>query len=111
MGKDKDAYNPDKERPGYGISHPSYAPVHRRSEPGDVYEKQVLSDEVILKEVGKRLAAAEALDATRLTVNVASGEVTISGAVRNETERKKVEELARNTPDVVGVENTVTIEP
>lgn len=111
MGKDNDDYNPDKERPGYGISHSNYAPVHRRSDPGGVYEKQTLPDEAIMREVGKRLSDAKSVDAARVTVEVSNGEVTINGAVGSEDERKQVEEVVRGTPDVASIENNLTIEP
>ncbi|MDP1628188.1 BON domain-containing protein [Parvibaculum sp.] len=111
MGKNNDDYNPDKERPGYGISHSNYAPVHRKSDPGGGYEKQTLPDEAIMREVGKRLSGARSVDATRITVEVSNGDVTINGAVRSEDEREQVEEAVRGTPDVASIENNLTIEP
>lgn len=107
MGKDDENFNPDKERPGYGISHPNYAPVHRRSDPAGMYEKQKRSDEQISNEIGKRLAEIPTLDVTRIRIEVASGDVTINGTVRSAAELALVEEIVCGTPEVSACENNL----
>lgn len=108
MGKD-DRYNPDKERPGYGISHPTYDAAHRRPFPGALFSGQKRDDESIAKEIGRKLAAVEGLDASEISVRVSCGEVTVEGVVKNEGERTLVEDVACNTPGVSDCQNNLRV--
>lgn len=109
MGKDDENFNPDKERPGYGISHSNYAPVHRKSDPGGLYEKQRAPDERISREINKRLSAVPTLDASEVRVEVSCGEAMIDGIVRNDEQRRLVEEIVCGTPEISACENNLRI--
>lgn len=109
MGKKDDPYNPDKERPGYGISHPNYAAAHRHSYPGAPFEELKVSDRRILAEVGKRLAAAGNLDLTLVRVEISCGEATIDGRVTSAVERALVEEIVCGVPGITACQNNLRI--
>ncbi|MEQ8327381.1 BON domain-containing protein [Parvibaculum sp.] len=109
MGKDDDPYNPDKERPGYGISHPNYAAAHRHSYPGAPFEEPKVSDRRILAEVGKRLEAAGNLDLTLIRVDVSCGEATIDGGVTSEAEVALVEEIVCGVPGITACQNNLRV--
>lgn len=106
MGKD-DRYNPDKERPGYGISHPTYDAAHRHTFPGAFFEGQERDDGTIAEEINRKLAAVEGVDVSEIDVRVSCGEVTVEGVVKTEEERVLVEDIACNTPGVSDCQNNL----
>lgn len=109
MNKDDDNYNPDKERPGYGISHPNYGAAHRNPFPGSLFGEQKRSDERIAEEITRKLDASSSFDSSRLSVKVACGEVTLDGKVAGEKEWTLAEEIARNTPGVADCQNNLRL--
>lgn len=111
MGKEKENYNPDKERPGYGISNTDYESVHGEEDGGLPNPKEPASAGTVQHEVEKRLIDAAGLDSSGIAVAVSGGNVRISGVVQTDAERKLAEEAASSTPNVVRVENDLTIEP
>lgn len=109
MNKDDDNYNPDKERPGYGISHPNYGAAHRNPYPGSLFDKQERSDEQIAKEITRKLEESGSFDASQISVKVASGEVTLDGKVESEEERSLADEIACQTPGVADCQNNLRL--
>lgn len=109
MAKDDDSYNPDKERPGYGISHPNYDSAHRHPFKGSLFHNQERSDEGIAEEIARKLDAAEGVDAAQIEVKVSCGEVTLDGVVQTEEERQLVDDIACKTPGVADCQNNLRI--
>lgn len=109
MADEDDPYNPDKERPGYGISHPNYAAAHRHSYPGAPFDEPEIPDRKILQEIGKRLASAEGVDPTIFRVEMSCGEATIEGCARSEAEAARIEKLICETPGIAACRNNLRI--
>ena len=69
------------------------------------------SDDAIAKDIQNKLAAdAETKDA-QVDVAVKDGKVTLSGKVSTPAAQQKVEQIAREEPEIAGVDDQTTIEP
>jgi len=68
------------------------------------------SDERIREEVCDRLTQHGQLDASNLMVQVAQGEVTLSGAVDNRQARRMAEETAESVPGVQNIRNEIKVQ-
>ena len=67
------------------------------------------SDDTIAKDIQNKLAADPATKDAQVNVAVKDGKVTLSGKVSTPTAQQKVEQIAREEPEVAGVENQTTI--
>jgi hypothetical protein len=68
-------------------------------------------DDAVAKDIQNKLAAdAETKDA-QVNVAVKDGKVTLSGKVRTPSAQQKVEQIAREEPEIAGVDDQTTIEP
>jgi osmotically-inducible protein OsmY len=68
------------------------------------------SDHRIQEDVNDRLTDDHFLDATHIDVNVAGGEVTLSGTVTNRTDKRRAEDLADEVSGVKHVQNNLRIQ-
>lgn len=67
------------------------------------------SDDRILEDVCDRLTDAADVDASEIEVNVANGEVTLSGTVRGRGEKRRSEDLAESIAGVRDVHNNLRV--
>jgi osmotically-inducible protein OsmY len=67
------------------------------------------SDERIREDVCDRLTDAADIDASEIEVNVANGEVTLSGTVRGRDEKRRSEDLAESIGGVRDVHNNLRV--
>jgi osmotically-inducible protein OsmY len=69
------------------------------------------TDPTLFRSVQRRLLDDEQLDDLAIAVQVTQGVVTLQGVVPDEDNRAYAEELARETPGVVNVENRIEVIP
>jgi osmotically-inducible protein OsmY len=72
---------------------------------------QYVDDSGITARVKAKFAEDKTVAATRISVETLNGVVQLSGFARSEAERDRAVELARATPDVKGVRNSIIIAP
>jgi len=68
------------------------------------------SDDSLYDQVRLKLTADPAVNGGALTVEVKNGVVTVSGRVRTEKGRQKIDKIVRKVKGVKGVENKVTVD-
>jgi osmotically-inducible protein OsmY len=68
------------------------------------------SDERIKEQVSDRLMDDDDIDATEITVEVKSGEVTLTGTVNTREEKRAAEDAAERTPGVRDVQNHLRVQ-
>jgi hypothetical protein len=69
------------------------------------------SDDAIAKDIQNKLAADSETKDAQVNVAVKDAKVTLSGKVSTPAAQKKVEEIAREEPDIAGVDDQTTTEP
>jgi LysM repeat protein len=69
------------------------------------------SDDAIAKDIQQKLAADSDTKDAQVDVAVKDGKVTLSGKVSTPSAQKKVEQIAREEPEIAGVDDQTTIEP
>ena len=67
------------------------------------------TDATLFRSVQRRILDDPKLDDLAVSVQVAKGVITLQGAVPDEDARARAEEVARETPGVVNVENRVEV--
>lgn len=72
---------------------------------------QAVDDTAITTKVKSKLATDSETSAMKISVDTKNGVVTLSGTVDADTEKKKAEQLARNTDGVKQVANNIKVEP
>lgn len=87
---------------GYGYSGSSW---HRGRGPRG-YRR---SDERIREDINDRLSDRPDLDASNVEVNVANGEVTLTGNVNNRRDKRLAEDISENVSGVQNVENRLRV--
>lgn len=70
---------------------------------------QVIDDATITTKVKGKIFGDSILEGFAISVKTFEGEVTLTGAVENENQRKRAEELARSTSGVRKVNNLIKI--
>ncbi len=68
------------------------------------------SDDAIAKDIQQKLAADSDTKDAQVDVAVKDGKVTLSGKVSTPSAQKKVEQIAREEPEIAGVDDQTTIE-
>jgi osmotically-inducible protein OsmY len=69
------------------------------------------TDAALFRSVQRRLLDDEELDEVAVAVQVTKGVVTLLGTVPDEDDRARAEEVTRETPGVVTVENRIEVAP
>ena len=69
------------------------------------------SDDAIAKDIQNKLAADSETKDAQVDVAVKDGKVTLSGKVSTPAAQQKVEQIAREEPEIAGVDDQTTIEP
>jgi osmotically-inducible protein OsmY len=69
------------------------------------------SDDRVKEDINDRLSDDWYLDATEIEVNVLNGEVTLTGAVMNRTDKRRAEDIADSVSGVTNVENRLRVSP
>ena len=69
------------------------------------------SDDAIAKDIQNKLAADSETKDAQVNVAVKDGKVTLSGKVSTPAVQQKVEQIAREEPDIAGVDDQTTTEP
>lgn len=82
-----------------------------RSHRGRGPRNYIRSDERIQEDVSERLADDPFVDASEIEVQVASGEVTLSGFVTRREERRRAEDLVEQVLGVRHVQNNIRVQP
>lgn len=102
FGNDED----DSRRGRHQPEADRWGESHRGRGPGD-YRR---SDERIREDVNDRLTDDHRLDARRISVRVAEGEVTLDGSVPNRASKRRAEDLADAISGVKHVQNNLRID-
>ena len=68
-------------------------------------------DDAIAKDIQNKLATDPETNDAQVNVAVKDGKVTLSGKVGTPAARQKVEQIAREEPEIAGVDDQTTIEP
>lgn len=82
-----------------------------RSHRGRGPKNYARSDERIREDVNDRLTDDPWVDASEIEVQVASGEVTLSGAVNRREDRRRAEDIAEQVLGVRHVQNNIRVQP
>jgi hypothetical protein len=69
------------------------------------------SDDAIAKDIQNKLAADSETRDAQVNVAVKDGKVTLSGKISTPSAQQKVEQIAREEPEIAGVDDQTTIEP
>ncbi len=69
------------------------------------------SDDAIAKDIQNKLAADSETKDAQVNVAVKDGKVTLTGKVSTPAVQQKVEQIAREEPDIAGVDDQTTTEP
>ena len=69
------------------------------------------SDDTIAKDIQNKVAADSETKDAQVDVAVKDGKVTLSGKVSTPAAQQKVEQIAREEPEIAGVDDQTTIEP
>jgi hypothetical protein len=69
------------------------------------------SDDAIAKDIQNKLAADSETKDAQVNVAVKDGKVTLTGRVSTPAVQQKVEQIAREEPDIAGVDDQTTTEP
>lgn len=69
------------------------------------------SDDAIAKDIQNKLAADSETKDAQVNVAVKDGKVTLTGKVSTPAAQQKVEQIAREEPDIAGVDDQTTTEP
>jgi hypothetical protein len=69
------------------------------------------SDDQIAKDIQDKVAADPETKGSQVTVAAKDGKVTVSGNVKSPTVQRKVEEIAREEPGEVAVDNQTQVDP
>jgi hyperosmotically inducible periplasmic protein len=72
---------------------------------------QAVDDSTLTAKVKTKLATDSQTSAIKIGVDTNGGVVTLSGTVPTDTEKKKAEELAKNTDGVKRVLNKISVDP
>lgn len=70
---------------------------------------EVIDDSVITTKVKSSLLTEKGIDSTDISVKTDNGRVLLSGFVKNETQRSRAEQVARNTNGVRAVANKLEL--
>lgn len=72
---------------------------------------QVIDDAAITTEVKAKLLAEGILKGLAISVSTFEGNVTLTGSVQNQTQKKKAEEIAKGVKGVKKIGNLLEIRP
>ncbi len=105
------AYTGGGSQPAYGwTSNQSSGSVGRsESHFGKGPKGYQRSDERIREEVSDQLTFDHSIDASELTVEVKSGQVTLSGSVRDREQKRRAEDIAERVMGVTDVTNNLRV--
>jgi hypothetical protein len=92
----------------YEGANPYFEPPRRRANGGP--SKVQRQDQRIYEDVCERLADDDRIDASEIDVNVANGEVTLSGKVRSRNAKRRATFVIENVLGVKDVHNNVRVE-
>lgn len=67
------------------------------------------SDERLTEDINERLTYDDHIDASDVSVSVASGEATLSGTVNTRYEKRRAEDLADDVPGIMHVQNNLRV--
>lgn len=67
------------------------------------------SDERLTEDINERLTYDDDIDASDVSVNVASGEATLTGTVNSRSEKRRAEDLADDVPGITHVQNNLRV--
>jgi hyperosmotically inducible protein len=76
---------------------------------GDQEPSEYVDDAALTARVKAALLDDEQVKGTTFNVDVYQGKVTLSGVTKSEAERRKAEQIARQTPGVKSVENSIRL--
>ncbi len=85
-------------------------PAPERDEPGVVIAPETEADRAIRRELTRALAEDPQLKDRSISFLVTNGDVSVSGTVENEQERRRINDLAMNLDGVKSVANALRIE-
>jgi osmotically-inducible protein OsmY len=90
----------------------SQAEVHATPTPApQIAEPESESDQTIRRALRAAIDEDAALKNRAITFSIDEGDITVSGTVRTETERQKINELAMQISGVKSVANAVRVSP
>ena len=69
------------------------------------------SDEVIAKNIQQKITADPETKDLPVTVTAKAGKVTLSGTVKTQTARQKLEQIASNEPGATGLDDLTAVQP
>lgn len=69
------------------------------------------ADERICEDINDRLTDDAWIDASEIEVQVANGEVTLTGVVGDRTDKRRAEDIAEQVPGVKHVQNNLRVQP
>jgi len=90
---------------GYGPGRQPNGGGFRGKGPKD-YQR---SDERLTEDINERLTYDDEVDASEISVAVASGEATLSGTVGTRREKRRAEDLADDVPGITHVQNNLRV--
>jgi hypothetical protein len=97
-----------REEPPFGMT--SYPRYFKKSFAGRGPKDYQRSDERITEDINERLTQDHHVDATEITVETRSGEVTLRGTVSDRESKRRAEEIAESCSGVKDVQNQLRIQ-
>jgi hypothetical protein len=104
---DEGTYNPKNQMAAYGPNdRKSLSEINFTGKGPRSYKR---SDKRVLEDVNDRLYLDPYIDASDIEVDIADGDVTLKGTVKDRGAKKRAEDIAENIPGVKNIENRLRI--